>query len=143
MFLTKLIISAFLPNEWALEALLAWFSPAHGRITVPAGFITDLASIPRLLRGVLNINGKSRRAAVLHDWLYCSKLFPREIADRIFYEALVAEGMNKGLARVYWSGVRSGGWLYYGKRSGLTREDFVTEEAFQYAKADSEATGVC
>lgn len=135
MFLTKLIISAFKPNEWVLESVLSWFSPGYGRRDVPAGFITDLASIPRIFRGVLDINGKSRRAAVLHDWLYCSHKLPRNEADNIFYLALVSEGMSKALARVYWSGVRTGGWLYYGKRSGLTRDDFVSEEAFNNAKA--------
>lgn len=133
MFLTKLILTDWLPGEWVLMALLVWHKGKS--ITVPTGFITNLASIPRLLRALLNVNGKSRKPAVLHDFLYCSKLFSRSVADRIFYDALVAEGMNKALARLYWAGVRSGGWLYYGQRSGLTRDDFDTDGSFEMAKS--------
>jgi hypothetical protein len=131
MFVTRLILSDWKPNEWALESLLVWFSPSVSRIEVPEGFITDLASIPRALRAVLNINGKSRKAAVLHDFLYCSQLLPRSDADKLFYDALVCEGMSKTMAHIYWSGVRVGGWMHYRKISGLTQNDFVSKEAYQ------------
>ncbi len=135
MFLTRLKLSDWNPDEWVLESILAWFSLAVGRIEVPVGFITNLASIPRLLRAVLNVNGKSRKAAVLHDFLYCSQILSRADADNLFYEALLSEGMSKSLARIYWSGVRAGGWMHYRKQSGLTKFDFVSEEAFEWAKA--------
>jgi hypothetical protein len=38
-------------------------------ITVPAGFITDLASIPRLAWWLLPPDDSYSQAAVLHDWL--------------------------------------------------------------------------
>lgn len=126
MFCTRLLLSDYKPNEWVVEKDLVYFYEGT-RIVVPKGFITDLASIPRPLRGILNVNGKSRKPAVLHDYLYCSKLYERSVCDQIFYEALVSEGMNKLLAKTYWAGVRSGGWLYYNKREGLTKEDFIME----------------
>lgn len=94
------------------------------KIEVPAGFVTDLASIPAPLRGLLNVNGKSRRAAVLHDWLYCSQPCTRKEADAILKAALRTEGVQVA-AWVYWAGVRLGGWRYWRKRDGLTREDFA------------------
>jgi Protein of unknown function (DUF1353) len=124
MFVTKLILSDFNPNEWVLESALVWHDRVK-RIEVPRGFITDLASIPRGLRAVLNVNGRSRKAAVLHDYLYCEHKLNRSKCDALFLSALVAEGMNSALARTYWLGVRAGGWLYYNKRTGLTIEDFV------------------
>ena len=123
MFLTRLILSDHKPNEWVVESELAYFHEGE-RITVPKGFITDLASIPKILRNILNVNGKSRKPAVLHDFLYCSKIFEREIADYIFYKALLSEGMNSFMARMYWAAVRSAGWIYYNKRDGLNKEDF-------------------
>lgn len=126
MFVTKLIISDYKPNEWVLERSLIWVGRIV-RVEVPCGFVTDLASIPRPLRAILNVNGKSRKAAVLHDYLYCENKFSRSQCDDLFYQALIAEGMNKALARTYWLGVRSGGWLYFGKRkAGLNAKDFCS-----------------
>ena len=127
MFVTRLIISDFKPNEWVLERTLVWHDRVK-RIEVPCGFVTDLASIPRGLRGILNVNGRSRKAAVLHDFLYCENKLTRTECDALFYAALLAEGMNSALARTYWLGVRAGGWLYFGKReSGLNKDDFCPE----------------
>lgn len=78
--------------------------------TVPAGFQTDLASIPRLLRWRFTVNGKSRRAAVLHDYLYSIKYATREVCDQIFKSALRDCGMGKYNAWVMYMGVRAGGW---------------------------------
>ena len=41
-------------------------------ITIPAGFVSDLASIPRPLWTVFPPDGSYSQAAVLHDWL-CKK----------------------------------------------------------------------
>ena len=123
MFLTKLVLSDHKPNEWVVESELAYLHEGE-RISVPKGFITDLASIPKIFRNVLNVNGKSRKPAVLHDYLYCSKIFERSVADYIFYKALVSEVMNAIIARTYWAGVRAGGWMYYNKNKGLSKEDF-------------------
>lgn len=99
------------------------------KITVPARYIIDFASIPRMLRGVLNVNGRSRRPAGIHDWLYGSQELPREICDQIFKQALIAEGMKPWQAQVYYLGVRSGGWVPWGKRlkrgGGLMHDDFL------------------
>ena len=38
-------------------------------ITIPAGYCTDFASIPRFFHRVLNPVGPHGKAAVVHDWL--------------------------------------------------------------------------
>lgn len=40
---------------------------------VPAGFVTDLASVPRFLTWLVPVAGVHDRAAILHDWL-CTQL---------------------------------------------------------------------
>lgn len=40
------------------------------RLTVPVGFITDFASIPRIGRSIIQKDGPHRLPAVLHDYLY-------------------------------------------------------------------------
>jgi len=78
--------------------------------TVPADFETDLASIPRVLRIRFSVNGKHRRAAVLHDYLYSIKFADRKTCDMIFKSAMHDCGVSKYNAWVMWVGVRAGGW---------------------------------
>lgn len=56
-------------------------------IIVPRGFVTDLASVPRLPFAYLATGNTSHRAAVLHDWLYTSHEVSRLLADEVFREA--------------------------------------------------------
>lgn len=112
-------------NEWALTAPLRWLLDDGMTLTVPENFITDLASIPRVFQNVLSVTGKSRRAAVLHDFLYCTKWFSRARSDNLLRLALIAEGMAPAEARIYWLGVRAGGWLPWMKREGIMPDDFV------------------
>ena len=57
-------------------------------ITVPRGYNTDFASVPRLLWAIEPPLGDAGKAAVLHDWLYETGERPRAEADRIFAEAM-------------------------------------------------------
>ena len=41
----------------------------YNRITVPAGYQTDFASVPRLFWRIFPPSGIYRRAALVHDWL--------------------------------------------------------------------------
>lgn len=40
------------------------------RLTVPAGFITDLASVPRVARSIIGRVGPHLEAAIIHDYLF-------------------------------------------------------------------------
>jgi hypothetical protein len=78
---------------------------------VPAGFETDLASVPRLPLMYMLFGGKAREAAALHDWLYTVRR-DREFADSCFYAAMRNE--EDAITRAaMWLGVRVGGWAYY------------------------------
>lgn len=57
-------------------------------ITVPIGFVTDFASIPRALWNVLPKWDIYGPAAVVHDWLYWNQGTTRDTADRILFEAM-------------------------------------------------------
>lgn len=71
-----------------------------GTITVPTGFTTDGASIPRCFWNVLGPYGPYFKAAVIHDWLYSWKSkergvsCTREQADLIFKEAMYNIGVG-------------------------------------------------
>jgi Protein of unknown function (DUF1353) len=115
------------PDYWAVVAPLVWDSPTL-HLTIPVGFITDLASIPKVLRNTLDVDGRSRAPAILHDWLYCTQHSTRAFADSMLREALGEYGENAATAWVYWAGVRLGGWLPWSERQqrggGLQPDDF-------------------
>ena len=102
------------PDFWLLGRPLIWSDSVYGTIMAPSGFRTDLASIPRVVRNLpfLDVDGQSRRPAVLHDYLYSSRTgfrLGRDFADRFLYTALLAEGTTKATAWAFWAGVRMGG----------------------------------
>ena len=55
-------------------------------VTVPQGYVTDFASIPRPFRWLFCTSGKSAKAALLHDWLMSRQDIPK--ATRVFGEVL-------------------------------------------------------
>lgn len=84
----------------------------HGNIkyTVPQGFKTDLASIPILLRPLFNRIGRSRKPAVFHDHMYHVQWETRKDCDKAFKQMLIDRGIGNNRARMYYWGVRLGGW---------------------------------
>ena len=125
------------PNFWRLDAPLSWVDPSVAdvnmqHIIVPPDFITDLASIPAALRGLLDVNGRSRRPAALHDWLYAAQICSRAVADETLRRALIAEGESSATARVYWLGVRLGGGSAWDghKQTGLA-SCFYTPDSYR------------
>jgi hypothetical protein len=57
-------------------------------VEVPAGFVTDLASIPRVFWQVLRPEGRYAYAAVVHDYLYWTQSRSREESDQILNFAM-------------------------------------------------------
>lgn len=81
------------------------------KIEVPAGFITDFASVPRGLWNIFPPWGVYGKAAILHDWLYQEQKRTRAESDKIFLEAMKALGVSFLKRRLIYRGVRLGGWL--------------------------------
>lgn len=84
-------------------------------ITVPTGFMTDGASVPRILWAWLPPWGDvATRAAIVHDYLLERRddgipvpgAETRAKCDQLFYEALLDCGVGKFRARLTWLGVR-------------------------------------
>lgn len=108
MFRSNLLLEASKPGQWIVRRPLVWDLPGKlGVITVPSGFVTDLASVPRFLRDrkAFDVNGASRRPAVLHDYLYATGMLGKEIADDIFRQALRDEGVGAVTAWAFYQAV--------------------------------------
>jgi len=58
------------------------------RVVVPAGFVTDLASIPTIFYSVLRPDGIYAHAAVIHDYMYWTQAHSRIAADLVFKRAM-------------------------------------------------------
>lgn len=118
------------PNLWALEAPLVWddrsyaprvegYPTGFGYVVFPAGTMTDLGSVPHALRFIEAFDpcGPSRRSCVGHDYLYTRGKWPdgrivaRYAADEFLRRALIADGVSTSVARLWWLGVRLGGWV--------------------------------
>jgi hypothetical protein len=109
MFTSALVLEAdtVRPDFWIVRAPLVWCDGKYGRIEVPVGFITDLASIPRALRNLpaFDPNGNSRRPAVVHDWLYQLQHLPKLTADGFLRDAMLAEGCDTADADAFYEAV--------------------------------------
>lgn len=136
-FVTELFMEEYIKDkEWALTESLIYYSSTKlcKSVGVPKGFITDLASLPPVVKQIVRryfkkFDKRTQRPAVVHDWLYCSRLLKRSEADAIFREALILCGVSGPTAWAMWAAVRTCGWLYYNKRRKmpLGAYDFVEE----------------
>jgi len=89
---------------------------------VPAGTVTDFASVPRVLWNILPPFGKHSRAAVLHDWLYqaAPRRMTRGQADALFCDAMRACGVGWLTRRAMYAGVRVGGGVAWRRYRGAS-----------------------
>src|SRR5256885_1980911 len=127
-FLTPIDLRPYRNNTWVVLSKIVWTHPDFGTITIPHGFITDLASTPQILHSLpwFDPSGEGRWGALPHDYLYTShRLQWRDVADgevwghaetrlwcdRVLRQALIDGGMSPWLAQAYFLGVRLGGWL--------------------------------
>ena len=52
-------------------------------IVIPAGYVTDFASVPPLLWSLFPPIGKYNRAALIHDYLYDCQFRQKQLGERI------------------------------------------------------------
>lgn len=84
-------------------------------IEVPAGFVCDGASIPKVFWSIIGspMTGKYVQAAILHDFLYYIQTFSREHSDKIFLNAMKILGVSRLKRKIIYWAVRIGGkWAW-------------------------------
>jgi hypothetical protein len=100
-------------------------------ITIPAGFIYDGASVPRVLWSLsgLTPDGLIRAASLVHDWIYVHKgevlamhkniKYPLKLTraqtDRIFLDHMANSGMGWWERNTAFAAVRAYGWTQWKK----------------------------
>ncbi len=112
LFLNELRLTVLMDNSFRL--VTPFYVKVFGQeVIIPAGFKTDLASVPRIPVVYLAVGGRGHKAAVLHDWLYSTARFSRLKCDQCFYHALRESGVDYFAAQVMYLGVRFGGGTWY------------------------------
>ncbi len=137
-----------MPDLWYLDGPLVWQGP-DVKIVIPAGFITDDASVPKVLDWIpfLDRQGLSRRPGIAHDGMYAlGRSKGKDWCDSKLREFCLAEGMNALQAGIYYKGVHLFGdssWqddadhgIYPGN---IVEGDFIS---FDAANAYRQAGGV-
>jgi hypothetical protein len=71
----------------------------------PMGILVDGASVPRLAWSFCPPDGRHRRSAFIHDVHYARKTVPKKVADQMFYDMLVEDGVSKWRAGIMFRAV--------------------------------------
>lgn len=112
-FIGYVILDPLLDGENFRLTQAVRYSHGLDHWTVPEGFVTDLASIPRVFRWLLGRWGRYGWAAVLHDAMYRG-LFPgitRGQADYLLLVFMEARDTPTWQQVLIYAGVRLGGWV--------------------------------
>ena len=107
-------------RDRVLLAPLAYYSPLlNVIIIVPAGFVTDYASVPRAPLTYWLFGGVGDEAAVIHDYAYDGGLCTRSMADEIYREALEACGVPAWQRGPMYAAVRVFGAARYASQQSV------------------------
>jgi len=85
-----------------------WSDILQMTVTVPRWSETDFGSVPRLCLLYALFGDVGHASAAVHDYLCRTKLVPRAVADRVYREALAAEGVPAWRRPPMYAGVRVG-----------------------------------
>jgi hypothetical protein len=84
-------------------------SPQGLAVTIPIGFVTDLASIPRVFWSLLSPHARYTYPAIVHDYLYWKQPCDRDTADRVLRLAMEDVGVGEATAVTIYEAVHIGG----------------------------------
>ena len=124
-FTTPLIVEYIDGTNWKLHEEFSYYLKDNEDeiITVPKGYITDFASVPKILRLVAKNHELFNKASILHDFLYETQEYSKEEADIIYKDAMEVFGVTEGRANLYYLVVK-----FFGHSSWEEYEDKLSQE---------------
>ncbi|MEE9199044.1 MAG: DUF1353 domain-containing protein [Dehalococcoidia bacterium] len=94
-------------KTWVIQKQFTYYVGELGSaetITVPVGFQTDFASVPRPFWPLVPKWGKYGKAAIIHDYCYWEQHYTRKRTDEIFREAMGVLGVAPWrVILMYWA----------------------------------------
>lgn len=115
------------------------------RCIIPAGHITDFDSTPWYARPLLPSRWRGKKAHALHDWgygegwVYCKTSdvtykvisYDRAHWDKVWYHAMLAEGMSQWVATLMYKTLRLVGGIRWGQLQQQRHESYLRASAKQ------------
>lgn len=106
-FTQPLTVTKIGARLWRVEREFTYYIGEEGSsdfVTVPVGFKTDFASVPRIFWRILPPDGEYTQASVLHDYMCINGIKSR--ADKVFYEAMGVLGVPSWKRSIMFFAVR-------------------------------------
>jgi hypothetical protein len=108
-------------NAYVLLTDLIYITEDGTVIIVPAGFHTNLASVPGVVKWYIDDNNyEIRSPSVTHDFLYSAESkdigFNRKEADGVLREAMIGLGMRRSKAYLIYYILRAFGGSHWEER---------------------------
>ncbi len=110
--ISEIVLAHLGGKRWRVDKEIE-YRDGLAKFNIPAGFETDLASVPRFLWAVFPPYGDHLKAAVVHDYLYGFNTISRVQADAIFLAAMKAYGVKAWRRWVMYLAVRVCGGKAY------------------------------
>lgn len=114
---SPLILQRFLEPVYILVNPIMWAPndsvSKYKKVEVPKGFVTDLASIPRVFWSLLRPDADYAYAAIIHDYLYWAQTTTRADADEILRLSMEDLEVDKPKVAAIFNAVRmfgGGAW---------------------------------
>lgn len=122
-FLNSAVMTPHKGGRWKMLEPFNYLAVGDNLITIPKGFVHDLASIPKVFRMFFSVNGPHRNAAILHDWGYYKGGYVSEYlklkrvqVDKLFLNAMKETGVGYFKRYAMYYAVRVGGFRSFGPR---------------------------
>lgn len=115
----EIVVAQVDASTWALREPVVYAGNVD-TFTVPAGFLTDFASVPRIFVWLLPRYGDYSKAAILHDWLLREAPISRADADGLFRRSMRELGVSLARRWMMWAAVRAASGM-----AGATAGDWV------------------
>src|SRR5574341_588860 len=97
-------------HDWVLQQDLVYrLAGTSDSVVVPAGFVTDFASIPRWFQAAIPVHDPHLGPSIVHDYLYWAQVCRRAAADSLFLLAMIQQGVEKGERNSMYQTLKSGG----------------------------------
>jgi uncharacterized protein DUF1353 len=94
-------------------------------VVIPAGFVTDMASIPPVLQSIIQQNGPYQLPAVVHDYLYWRQECTRAQSDRILMLAMTEHNVSNAHRAAIYDAVRAAGQFAWAANARDRTQNFL------------------
>lgn len=136
----KLIVEALQDGrDMIVQQQLIFIDTSGEKWVVPAGSETDGASVPRAAWFLFPpFSGKYRIAAVVHDRYCQTRDKPWRKVHRMFYDAMLAAGVDRKSAATMYAAVYTFGprWSIFGPKRGIANNPNLDQEKQNNATID-------